>query len=434
MKHRSAIVTGGCGFIGVHCVKRLLEQGHSVLCIDNLSRRGAQANLNWIARDPKRLPGSFNFDQTDIRRFEELENVFRKHVHRHGNPEVVIHQAAQVAVTQSVAQPRIDFETNALGTFNVLEAVRRICPDATIIFASTNKVYGSLESVEVCELDERYEFRTLKTGIPSSHPVDPSTPYGCSKCAADHYMRDYSRIYGLRTLVFRQSCVYGTRQFGEEDQGWVSWFAIAAALRGDINVFGRGKQLRDLLWIDDLLDAYWMAWHSGLPGQVFNIGGGPQNSLSVVELIKLLKELSSDETFNMRVRQFSTRPGDQLVYVSDISELTQKLGWRPKISPRQGVEWLCEWVKRNRAEIEEVALRADDVHDVQDPGFEAVHEMKGESFRESTNVRRADASRGTDYNSNGLCVKGVPVEAQNSNEHVTTRVSQFHRGGSFHRR
>ena len=274
MKQRSAIVTGGCGFIGIHCVKRLLEQGYSVLCIDNLSRRGAQANLNWINGLPQRLVDSFNFDRTDIRHFEELESTFRKHVNGRGNPEVVIHEAAQVAVTKSVAQPRIDFETNALGTLNVLEAVRRNFSDATIIFASTNKVYGSLESVEVCELDKRYEFRTLKTGIPSSYPVDPRTPYGCSKCAADQYMRDYSRIYGLRTLVFRQSCVYGTRQFGEEDQGWVSWFAIAAALRGDINVFGRGKQLRDLLWIDDLLDAYWMAWHSGVAGPVFNIGAG----------------------------------------------------------------------------------------------------------------------------------------------------------------
>jgi CDP-paratose 2-epimerase len=362
MKQRSAVVTGGCGFIGIHCVKRLLEEGYSVLCIDNLSRRGAQANLDWITGYPKRLAGSLDFDQTDIRYFQDLESAFRKHVHRHGTPEVVIHEAAQVAVTQSVAQPRIDFETNALGTFNVLEAVRRTCPDATVIFASTNKVYGSLANVEVCELGERYEFGTLKAGISSYHPLDPHTPYGCSKCAADQYMRDYSRIYGLRTLVFRQSCVYGTRQFGQEDQGWVSWFAIAASLHGDINVYGSGKQLRDLLWIDDLLDAYWMAWCSGVPARVFNIGGGPENTLSVVELLHVLKELAPCEISKIRIRRFSVRPGDQLVYVSDISDLTQQLGWRPKISPRRGVERLWNWVKRNRAEIEEVALRAHDVH------------------------------------------------------------------------
>jgi CDP-paratose 2-epimerase len=349
VKRKSAVVTGGCGFIGVHCVQRLLEDGYRVLCIDNLSRLGSRSNLAWISAHP--LASSLSCDQIDIRSFNDFERVLREHIHSHGTPEVVIHEAAQVAVTESMDRPRIDFETNAVGTLNVLEALRANCPNAAVIFPSTNKVYGTLENVEISERTDRYEFRTLKTGIPCSYPLNPHTPYACSKAAADCYVHDYSRVYGLRTFVFRQSCVYGTRQFGEENQGWISWLAIATALRKDINIYGNGKQLRDVLWIDDLLDAYWMAWHSGLSGQVFNIGGGPENTLSILELINLLKEVDSKGELECRFRTHPSRPGDQLVYVSDISELAEKLTWKPKVSPRQGVARLWDWIRSNSGMI-----------------------------------------------------------------------------------
>lgn len=360
MKRKSAIVTGGCGFIGTHCVHRLLDEGYYVLCIDNLSRRGAEANLDWIARRHAGPGGSFDFVLLDIRHFRAMENAFRDHVQRHGMPEIVIHLAGQVTVTQSVVTPRDDFEANALGTLNVLEAVRTICPDAAIIFSSTNKVYGSLDKIEVRELTKRYEFANLKLGISSRQPLDPHSPYGCSKAAADQYVHDYAQTYGLRTFVFRQSCIYGTRQFGQEDQGWISWFMIAYALQRELTIYGSGKQLRDVLWIDDLLDAYWMAWRSGISAETFNIGGGPDHTLSISELLSCLEELAPDTLSAPFLRRCPARPGDQLVYVSDISDLTQRLGWKPKISLHQGIERLWAWVTSNRAEIRRLVLTTDE--------------------------------------------------------------------------
>jgi CDP-paratose 2-epimerase len=352
MQRPSAIVTGGCGFIGIHCVQRLLCDGYRVLCIDNLSRQGAEQNLAWIAQCDR--SDYFDFVLLDIRHFYGLAYLFRDFVQRHGTPEIVIHQAGQVAVTQSIIAPIDDFETNALGTLNVLEAVRTICPKATVIFSSTNKVYGCLDDVETRELAERYEFVNRSLGISTSQPVVPHSPYGCSKAAADQYMHDYARTYGLRTFVFRQSCIYGTRQFGQADQGWISWFMIASALRRELTIYGSGKQLRDVLWIDDLLDAYWTAWRSGISSEIFNIGGGPDNTLSILELIDFLEELAPGAISGACLRRSPPRTGDQLVYVSDISALTQSLGWKPKVARREGIERLWTWVISNRVEIERV--------------------------------------------------------------------------------
>jgi CDP-paratose 2-epimerase len=199
-------------------------------------------------------------------------------------------------------------------------------------------------------LAKRYEFENLPNGVPATQPLDFYSPYGCSKGAADQYVRDYARIYNLRTFVFRQSCIYGTRQFGQEDQGWVSWFVIATLLKRMITIYGNGKQVRDLLWIDDLIDAYWEAWKGSLRGgQVFNTGGGPQNTLSLLELLEILQELEP----NLASPNFGEwRPGDQPVYVSDIANPCESLHWKPTVTPRQGVEKLWRWAQENRAEIE----------------------------------------------------------------------------------
>ena len=349
MKAQTAVVIGGCGFIGVHCVARLLKEGFRVLCIDNLSRPTGRANLHWIA---DQFPsGRFTFTHADIRHASDLERVMADFARRYGRPEAVIHQAAQVAVTTSVIMPRNDFETNALGTFNVLEAVRATCPEALVIFSSTNKVYGHLSNIPVVEGDTRYAFAGLPDGVSADQPLDFYSPYGCSKGAADQYVRDYARIYNLRTLVFRQSCIYGTRQFGHEDQGWVAWFVIAAALKRKTTIYGNGKQVRDLLWVDDLVEAYWKAWKAGLSGEIFNIGGGPRNTLSLLELLDILRELNPA----LAAPEFSEwRPGDQPIYVSDVERLRQRLGWQPAISPRQGVEILARWVHENRRDLEEL--------------------------------------------------------------------------------
>jgi CDP-paratose 2-epimerase len=359
MKRKSAIVTGGCGFIGTHCVRRLLDEGYSVLSIDNLSRRGAEANLDWIARHDAGTGRAFDFVVSDIRQFRAVESAFRDHVRCHGTPEIVFHQAAQVTVTKSLVEPMDDFETNALGTLNVLETVRTLCPDATVIFSSTNKVYGSLNEVEVRELANRYEFADPKFGISSRRPVTPQSPYGCSKAAADQYMHDYAQTFGLRTFVFRQSCIYGTRQFGQEDQGWISWFMIAFALQQKLTIYGSGKQLRDVLWIDDLLDAYWLAWRSGIRAGTFNIGGGADNTLSISELLGCLERLAPDTVPSLQ--RCSARPGDQLVYVSDILDLTHLLGWKPKKSLRSGIEALWAWVTSNRTEIGRLIMTTNDI-------------------------------------------------------------------------
>ena len=321
-----------------------------MLCIDNLSRPAARENLKWILESRPEFMESFTFAYVDVRHQHELETALKQHVNINGRPELMIHEAAQVAVTHSVSMPRADFEINALGTFNVLEAVRSICPETTLIFASTNKVYGCLKDVQTRETPTRYEFQTFRKGVSVSQPLDCHSPYGCSKGAADQYVRDYARIYNLRTIVFRQSCIYGLRQFGQEDQGWVSWFVIAAVLRNKTTIYGTGKQLRDLLWVDDLVEAYWKAWRGRVRGgEVFNIGGGPENTLSLLELVSILKEL--EPSFAMP-QMAEWRPGDQQVFVSDIAQLQEFLNWNPTVPPYEGVMKLWHWVKSNKAEIE----------------------------------------------------------------------------------
>lgn len=334
------LITGGAGFIGSNTCRKLLDQGHEVVVFDNLSRAGSEANLAWL----KQGGGELVMIKGDVRKPDGLEAALQQH----GPIDVVLHFAAQVAVTTSVLDPALDFEINARGTLNVLEAVRHAEPSPIMLYASTNKVYGGLEGYEIVEADTRYEFAETARGVPEFAPLDFHSPYGCSKGAADQYVRDYHRIYGLPTIVFRNSCIYGPRQFGIEDQGWLAWFVIAAVHGKNITIFGDGKQVRDVLYIDDLVGAMLAAVENieTTQGQVYNMGGGPENSLSVwVEFGPLLEEL---EGRNIEVEFEDWRPGDQRVYISDISKAQRDFGWSPQTPPEQGVKELYEWVRENQ--------------------------------------------------------------------------------------
>jgi len=335
-----AVVTGGAGFIGSNLAHRLLAAGHHVTVFDNLSRSGSQANLDWLrtTRSAVHLRAIVG----DVRDFEALGDALE-------GADRVYHLAGQVAVTDSVRDPRADFEANAVGTFNLLEALRGLPQRPVLIYSSTNKVYGDLGSIELVEEPTRYRFADLPFGVSENQALDFHSPYGCSKGAADQYVRDYCRVYGLRAVVMRQSCIYGTRQFGIEDQGWVAWLATAA-LRGlPITIFGDGKQVRDLLFIDDLLDVYEAAVDriDRVQGEIYNIGGGPANTLSVWQELGPVLERHAGRS--IAVSHDLWRVGDQRVFVSDIRKAERELGWRPRIGVEEGIRSLIEWIRENDA-------------------------------------------------------------------------------------
>jgi CDP-paratose 2-epimerase len=281
-----------------------------------------------------------NADITDAGQIKQLFKT-------HADAGLVFHLAGQVAVTNSVSDPRSDFEANALGTFNVLEATRLADIQAPFIFSSTNKVYGGLEGAGIVERDGHYAYAELASGVSEQQNLDFHSPYGCSKGAADQYVRDYHRIYGLQTVVFRQSCIYGYRQFGMEDQGWVAWFIIAAMQGRPITIYGDGKQVRDVLFIDDLLDAFEAAAANidQTQGNVYNVGGGTPNILSLRELLDYLEEKQNQP---VAYQQADWRPGDQKVYVSDIRKAKEEFGWAPKICVKHGLDLLYDWVASNK--------------------------------------------------------------------------------------
>jgi CDP-paratose 2-epimerase len=332
------LITGGAGFIGANSAEYFLNQGHSVTIFDNFTRAGSRLNVAWL-RERFSEP-QLKIMEGDVRDYPALLDAV-------AGVDTVLHLASQVAVTLSVLDPREDFEINALGTFNLLEAVRHAAPQAAVLYASTNKVYGGMEDVQVREEATRYAYDDYVFGIPETYPLDFHSPYGCSKGAGDQYTRDYARIYGLRTLVFRQSCIYGRRQFGVEDQGWVAHFAIAAAKGRPITIYGDGKQIRDLLHISDLIKAYeqGIARMDHLAGEVFNLGGGPENTLSIwTEFGPLLEDLSGQ---TIPVRRGDWRPGDQRVFVADIRKAQTLLDWRPQVSPYDGISDLYAWISGN---------------------------------------------------------------------------------------
>ena len=336
---RNYLVTGGAGFIGSNYVARLLSRGEKVKVFDNLSRKGAEKNIAWLRE--KFGFESFELVKGDLRDNELLAQAAK-------DADVVVHLAGQVAVTTSVENPRQDFEDNALGTFNALEAARASGRKPIFIFSSTNKVYGGMEDVEIKEHETRYMYANLPDGVSEEQPLDFHSPYGCSKGTGDQYVRDYYRIYGLPTVVFRQSCIYGPRQFGIEDQGWVAWFIIASVLNRPISIYGDGKQVRDILYVEDLLNAYDLAIEKidECAGEVFNVGGGPQHTLSIwAEFKPILEELLGRE---IPVSWGDWRPGDQRVYVSNIQKAERVLGWKPKVGVREGIEKLVAWVSANK--------------------------------------------------------------------------------------
>jgi CDP-paratose 2-epimerase len=337
------LITGGAGFIGINAASRYLARGDQVIIVDNLWRPGTEANLRWLQHQV----GAFKFLQTDIRDGKAVETTFRES----RDASLVLHLAGQVAVTTSVADPRSDFEMNALGTLNVLEAMRRNKITSTLIYSSTNKVYGDLAHIKIAERPERYEYAEMPHGVHEDIGLDFHSPYGCSKGSADQYVRDYQRIFGLNTVVFRQSCIYGTRQFGMEDQGWIAWFLIAAELGLPLTIYGDGKQVRDVLFVDDLLNAFDAAAKNidVACGRVYNIGGGPGNAISILELIEHASALGGKK---LPYGHGAWRLGDQRIYVSDIRRAKSELGWEPAISWRRGVESVRNWVLANRAECE----------------------------------------------------------------------------------
>ncbi len=333
------LITGGCGFLGSNLAAHALTQGIELCVFDNLYRHGSQNNLQWL-----RGLGQFEFTHGDIRNANDVQRVIARM-----KPDAVFHLAGQVAMTASIADPRMDFEVNALGTLNVLEAVRQYTPHATVIYSSTNKVYGDLEQYSYEETPTRYLCIDRPNGIDESAQLDFHSPYGCSKGAADQYLLDYHRIHGLNTVVFRHSSMYGGRQFATADQGWVGWFCQMAAetrmgLRSEpFSIAGNGKQVRDVLHAEDMVRLYFLAAShvNRLAGQAFNIGGGVENSLSLLELFALLEERIG------RQLDFTCGPprqSDQRVFIADIGKISHCIGWRPHVSATQGVSTMLDWV------------------------------------------------------------------------------------------
>ncbi len=331
------LIIGGAGFIGINSAYYFLTNGDEVVILDNLSRPGSAYNLEQL-----QIFHNVEFVEGDIRDNELLITFFAEQ----GDFDAVLLLAGQVAVTTSVSNPRMDFEINALGTFNVLEAIRINKKKPLLIYSSTNKVYGKMDQVGIVKNGERYEYENLKDGIDENFLLDFYSPYGCSKGAGDQYVRDYARMYDIPTVVFRQSCIYGPNQFGIEDQGWVAWFTIATLLEKQFSIYGDGNQIRDVLFVGDLVELYHCAIlnPSICSGKVYNVGGGPQNTLSLNELILVL-----EGRFNRKLNPSfgEWRPGDQKVYVSNISSVSNDLNWIPKVNINQGIEEMAVWIENN---------------------------------------------------------------------------------------
>ncbi len=334
---RPVLITGGAGFIGCNLAAELARRGSRVLIFDNMSRPGAQENAQWLrARHGERIA----IETGDVRDAQALAGAVEA-------CSAVLHLAAQVAVTTSVDCPVADFETNARGTLNVLEAIRLHNARAPLVFASTNKVYGRLLTNDAfLRCGNRYVAADprLRGGVDEDTPLDLYSPYGCSKGAADQYVHDYGRVYGLRTVVLRMSCIYGPRQFGTEDQGWIAHFMLRAIKRHPLTIFGDGLQVRDALHIDDAVAA-WLGTLERIDaasGRIFNLGGGPDNAVSLLELIDLIQQLCG---WQPEPRFDVWRPGDQPWYVSNIQAISAALGWAPRVRLREGLPSLQHWLE-----------------------------------------------------------------------------------------
>ncbi len=338
-KDRYILITGGAGFVGVNLAGKLLAQGERVLIFDNLSRAGVENNLRWLQDN---YSENLLVQIADIRDFGAITTAV-------SGASQVFHFAAQVAVTSSLADPFYDFDVNARGTLNLLEAIRNSIHQPPVIFASTNKVYGGLDDLGIVMNGTRYHpentyFR--QHGIGEQRKLDFHSPYGCTKGVADQYMLDYARTFGLKTAVFRMSCIYGPHQYGNEDQGWVAHFLIKALKQETITLYGDGKQVRDILFVDDLINAYILAMQNihFLSGQAFNIGGGVHNTVSLIELCKMIGSITGDSP---HIRMEDWRPSDQKYYVTDFTLFHKLTGWLPSHGTREGVQLLHDWLIEN---------------------------------------------------------------------------------------
>ncbi|MDH5299863.1 MAG: GDP-mannose 4,6-dehydratase [Gammaproteobacteria bacterium] len=333
------LITGGCGFLGSNLAEEVLSRGEELCIFDNLSRTGSNLNYQWLKEK-----GKFFFVHGDIRNANDVDSLIANY-----KPDVIFHLAGQVAMTTSISNPRADFETNSLGTLNLLEAVRAHVPYAQVIYSSTNKVYGDLEWVEYLETETRYEAKGYEKGFDETTPMEFHSPYGCSKGAADQYMLDYARIFDLNTAVFRHSSMYGGRQYATYDQGWVGWFCQQAIdikngkLKEPFTISGNGKQVRDVLHADDMKSLYFAAvsHEDKARGQVFNIGGGAAQSLSLLELFSLLESIVGVE---LDYTKLPVRASDQKVFVADVTKAEKWLGWNPRVNAKEGVRKMVEWL------------------------------------------------------------------------------------------
>jgi CDP-paratose 2-epimerase len=333
------LITGGCGFLGSNLASDALARGDELVVFDSLYRSGSRGNLTWL-----QTQGNFKFEHGDIRNQNDITRVIQAF-----QPDAIFHLAGQVAMTTSIANPRMDFEVNVLGAVNLLEAVRQHCPNAAVVYSSTNKVYGDLEQYSYIETDTRYQCVEKPNGFDEQTQLEFHSPYGCSKGAADQYMLDYARIFGLKTVVFRHSSMYGGRQFATYDQGWVGWFCQKAIERKKLKnpslftISGTGKQVRDVLHADDMKKLYFSVLNNVdlAKGKAFNIGGGVANSLSLIELFKLLENFLEVE---LTYEKLPVRESDQKVFIADINKVRAILNWEPSISARDGVEKMLNWL------------------------------------------------------------------------------------------
>jgi CDP-paratose 2-epimerase len=336
------LITGGCGFLGSNIASELLRRGQELVVFDNLYRFGSTQNLEWL-----KTQGEFEFIHGDIRNPNDVERTIRSH-----KPDVIYHLAGQVAMITSIADPRMDFEVNALGSFNLLNAVRLYSPDSCVIYSSTNKVYGDLEQFTYRETKTRYECIEKPNGFDETVNLDFHSPYGTSKGSADQYMLDFARIYGIKTAVFRHSSMYGGRQFATYDQGWIGWFSQKAVeikqgkLREPFTISGNGKQVRDLLNASDCVSLYLLAAEKieSIKGQAFNVGGGMQNSFSLLELFNFLE---SELDIKMNYTQLPPRESDQRIFVADVYKIKKLVGWEILVGREEGVRKMIGWVMQN---------------------------------------------------------------------------------------
>ena len=340
-RHLPVLITGGAGFVATNVAHRLLQEGRRVIVFDNLSRQGVERNLQWLRDTHGPL---VDVELGDVCDADALARAVRRAGH-------VFHFAAQVAVTTSLLTPVRDFEVNARGTLNLLEAVRTSTHRPSVLFTSTNKVYGDLEGLKLQGTGTRYEPanpQLRRHGVSERMPLDFHSPYGCSKGVAEQYVLDYARTFGLRTVVFRMSCIYGPHQCGTEDQGWVAHFLLSALTGTPLTLYGDGRQVRDILYVDDLVDAMLLAEHHmhRVSGQAFNIGGGPRNATSLLELLQVIGDRLGEPP---RARMEPWRLADQRYYVSDTRKFAAATGWTPRVSVRDGVAGLVEWLSAHRA-------------------------------------------------------------------------------------